>query len=391
MSRLLAPLARVRYRWTAGTGAWASGRQHWASLPGRRFTSVVARGGPLTIAYQGFPEGLTHALPYLIEQQSAVAGPVSTVESPAVTWGQVRGGLRPPRSDLVVIGCSNRRAGELPQRHAVLLPFRVHLLLDIVGDAEAMYQQVSGNERRQFAKLRRKYGWAADIGAGEDDLRFFYERMHLPTMALRHGGAARSTDWAVAQHALFRHGFLLFVNEGGKRVAGVLCRLEDSGRTMRMRLLGVLDGDETHYRSGAVKAVYYLAMEWAAGSGVSQIDFSGAEPFPGKGVFQFKRRFHPAVVHAADHFRDRRLYLRATADSPQLRDLLVATPMLTVDGSNRLVGTHFFDHSRPARTNVRCDGRGVHDTRLVDLDEFLAGLPAGAGQTPHAAERVISR
>ncbi|MFC9256466.1 GNAT family N-acetyltransferase [Amycolatopsis thailandensis] len=368
-------LARLRYQWTAGTGAWARGHRLWAGLPGRRFASALSTvpDRSLSLAYQGLPAGLTYILPYLTEQQSALAGRVSTVAGPAVTWRQLRHGS--PDADLVALGCSRRRALALPSAHSVLLPFRVHQLLDIVGDAEAMHKTVSANERRQFAKLRRKYEWTAELGTGEEDLRFFYERMHLPTMASRHGGSARSVDLDVATHELFHKGRLLFVTEGEKRVAGVLARLEDGGKVMRMRLLGVLDGDETHYRSGAVKAVYYLAMEWAAGNGVSRIDFSSADPYPGKGVFQFKRRFHPTLVHAENHYRDYRVHLRAKRDTPLVRDLLVATPMLTVDSADRLVAVHFFDGTRPAKENIRGDGPGVHATRLVDLDEFLAGLP----------------
>lgn len=376
-------LARIRYRWANGTGAWARGRQQSASAPGRRFPSTLCTDADrsLTIAYQGFPEGLTYVLPYLTEQQSALSGRLSTENLPPVGWRDMRrsGG---PDADLVVLGCSRRRALALPRSHSVLLPFHVHLQLDVTGDREATLKKVSANERRQFSKLRRAHGWAYEVGRTEADLRFFYERMHLPTMASRHGEAARSADWDVALHALFRQGLLLFVNEAGTRVAGVLCRLENGGTTMRMRLLGVLDGEETHYRSGAVKAVYYLAVEWAAENGVTRIDLSNSDPFPGKGVFQFKRRFHPTVVHAESHYGGRRAHLRVLRDTPLVRELLVATPMLTVDRSDRLVGTHFFDSARPARRDIRCDGPGVHDSREVDLDEFLSGLPVAPSPSP---------
>ncbi|MPZ85180.1 MAG: GNAT family N-acetyltransferase [Actinophytocola sp.] len=388
-SRISPTLAQVRYHWTNGTGAWATGRRLWASLPGRRFSSVRSTGADraLTIEYQGFPEGPTYALSYLAEQQAALCGPPSTVDGPPVTWRRMRGGLSAPDADLVLLGCARRRAFALPTAHAVVLPFNVHMVLDITGDAQAMYRTVSTNERRQFTKLRRTHQWTAEVGDSEADLEFFYERMHLPTMAVRHGEGARSADWKVALHALFHKGLLLFVNESDKRVAGVLCRLEDGHQTLRMRLLGVLDGDETHYRSGAVKAVYYLAMEWAAGNGVRRIDFSSADPFPGKGVFQFKRRFHPAVVLAGNHYGGRRVYLRAARDTPLIRDLLVATPMLTVDKSDQLVTTHFFDGTRPARTDIRCDGPGVHGARTVDLDEFLSGLPVVEDRADVNAER----
>lgn len=366
--------AWVRYRWTTGTGGWAGARERWAELPGRRFAHRVldAAEGRLSLAYQGFPEGTTYVLPYLRDQMAAQAGAVSATDRRPPTWRQMLRAAHRPTADLLVLGCSRERVRRLPAARSVVLPFRINMTLGI--DAEAVHRGVSGNERRQFAKLRRSHGWTCEAGTEPADLEFFYRRMHLPTMASRHGEEARSTDWDIARRALFRHGLVLFVREGDRRVAGVLARLEDGGRMLRMRLLGVLDGAGEHYRSGAVKAVYYLTMEWAAEHGVTRVDFSGGDPFPGKGVYQFKRRLHPTVSHPADHFRHRRVYLRATRDTPAVRDFLVATPLLTVDASERLVATHFFDGTRPLRSDIRADGPGVHGARAIDLDEFLTGV-----------------
>lgn len=361
---------RIRYRWDAGSGVWAGLHQRYSSLPGRAIVDQrsSASDGEISLRYQGFPEGLKYIVPYLLDQGGLAAGPATRTG-----WQAIRRGVGTPDADVLLVGCSRWRARRLPADRSLLLPFRVHLLLDVHHDVAAMYQRVSRRQRREFAATRRRHEWTSQISTDPDDLLFFYERMHLPAMDVRHGERARSVDWDVALHCLLRKGFLLFVTEGGKRVTGVLCRLDDHGRTLRMRLLGVLDGDETHYRSGAVKAVYYLTMEWAAANGVSLIDFAGADPFPGRGVFQFKSRFRPTTALPTDHHRDRRVYLRVVADTPAVRDFLVATPMLTVDESDRLVATYFRDPARPARTDIQAESAGVHSTRLIDLDEFLAG------------------
>jgi sugar phosphate isomerase/epimerase len=57
----------------------------------------------------------------------------------------------------------------------------------------------------------------------------------------------------------------------------------------------------------------------------------------------------------------------------------VATPLLTVDASDRLTAVHFCDSTRPAVRQVRGDGPGVHGSRTIDLDDFLSGLPVTAG------------
>ncbi|MEV7097648.1 GNAT family N-acetyltransferase [Amycolatopsis sp. NPDC051045] len=329
---------------------------------------LAAEDGSLSLRYQGFPEGLKYIVPYPGEQGDLVAEPARRTG-----WRTIRDGVAEPGADVLLVGCSTSRIRRLPPQRSLVLPFRVNLLLDVSDDIDAMYRRVSRRQRREFAASRRKHEWAGEISRDEADFAFFYERMHLPVMAVRHGGQTRSTDRDVALHCLLRKGFLLFVTEGEKRVAGVLCRLDDRGRTLRMRLLGVLDGDETHYRSGAVKAVYYLTMEWAAANGVSRIDFAGADPFPGRGVYQFKARFHPITTLPTDHYRERRVYVRIEADTPRVRDFLVATPMITVDGSGRLVATYFRDAVRRERTDIAAEGPGVHATRVLDLDEFLVG------------------
>ncbi|WP_405528533.1 GNAT family N-acetyltransferase [Streptomyces avidinii] len=365
--------AWARYQWTSGVGGWAEARSRWASRPGKRFTHHVLTSADdrLLLAYQGFPEGMTYILPYLRDQMAGEIGTVAGADEQLPTWRQMLRAAHRPEADILVLGCTRERARRLPPAMSVLLPFRINMTLDI--DADAVYSSVSANERRQFAALRRRHQWTCEIGTKVEDLKFFYERMHLPTMASRHGEEARSTDWNIARHALLRHGLVLFVREGDKRVAGVLARLEDGGRTLWMRLLGVLDGASVHYRSGAVKAVYYLTMEWAAEHGVTRVNFSGGDPFPGKGVFQFKRRLHPTITHPTDHFGKRRVYLRVARDSPAVRDFLAATPMLTVDDSDRIVATYFFDCARPIRSDIRADGPGVRGARAIDLDEFLTG------------------
>lgn len=380
--------ARARYHWTTGTGLLADVRHRWAMAPGRRFPHRVCVGAarPISLAYQGYPDGMTYVLPYLRQRLGEVAGGPRQVSGAPVTWREMRAAAYDGDTDLLVLGCSRGRAAALPASASVVLPFRIRLLLEVTGDVKAMHQRVTRDERRKFARARRAHGWTCTPGTGLADLEFFYRRMYLPTMDSRHGEEVRGVDWDVARHALFGNGVLLFVEQDGQRVAGVLCRLDedgvDGGATLRLRLLGALDGAEEHYRSGAVKAAYFLTMEWAAENGVTLLDFAGGDPFPGNGVFQFKRRFHPLVATPEDHFRDRRVYLRATRDTPAVRDFLAGTPMFTLDAADRLVATYFTDRDRPPRTDIRAEAPGVHGVRTVDLDRFLSGLPGAAHRTP---------
>jgi hypothetical protein len=368
-------LVRRRYDWTQGTGAWATWRGRWDSRPGRAYVRELRWPEPV-IAYHGLPEGPRYALPHLFGQHG---GDGHRRLAPA-RWPALAGAAH---ADLLIVGCSPRQARRLPADRSLILPFRINLVIDIDPDHDVMLRRVSGNERRQFAKLRRQFDWAWERSTSVADLAWFFERMHLPTMALRHGEVTRGCDYATAEECLFRRGHLFFVTEGDKRVAGVLCRVDERNRSMTMRLLGVLDGDETHYRSGAVKAVYYLAIEWACANGIRRLDLSGGEPFPGTGVFQFKRRFHPTVELPGDHFAGKRLWLGVQRDTPAVRDLLVSTPMFAITRDGGLEAVYFTDAERPPRTGVRAEAPGVSAVRTVDLDTFLApDAPSPARAAP---------
>jgi hypothetical protein len=206
--------------------------------------------------------------------------------------------------------------------------------------------------------------------------------MHRPTMARRHGPRTRTEPKAVAYECLFRRGPLFFVSEEGRRVAGVLCRWEPRTRTLTTRLLGVLDGDEAHYRSGAFKAAYHLLLEWACGAGVEHVDLHGTEALISKGIFQWKRKFHPRVVLPPNHFARKRVWLHAARDTPAVRRFLVANPVLAMLPQGGIEAVYFRDRERRPRTDLGCSCPGVLRQRELDLDAFLscdAGPRATAG------------
>lgn len=375
----------VRFSWNTSRAPWLAGLRHWAGgeLPARvRWVRSRTEPGRAEIAYAGLREGLTYVLPFLEERRG---GSRVVRDSGTVRWRSLLRSAPGVRADLLAVGCTTRRARRLPDRAAVLLPFRVHLELPISADPQARARQVSRKDRQHFARQRRRLDWAAELGTDRADFDDFYDRFHLPTMRSRHGDATRSLDRSTAFECVFRRGVLLFVTEHGERVAGLLCRIDDRSR-MTLRLAGVRDGAAEHYRSGVFMAGYLLLQEWAAGAGVERLDLSGCEPFLSKGIFQFKRKLHPEVVRPDNHFRDKRLWLGALRDTPGVRDFLVANPMVAEAGDGRFVATYFYDESREPCLGYRWQTPGIAGSRLVDLDAFLAGVPVAAASRPVPGE-----
>lgn len=370
---------RAHYAWAnSGDPRLLAARRWWEGRRRSRVAGLVSPGrdGTPTIAYAGAPEGVANVLAFLERQRDGADGPPAERIARDVTWSDLAAGTAFPEADLVAVGCDAGRAARLPAAAALVLPFRVHLVVEVDDDLAGMRRRISKREREDFNRSRREHDWTWERDDSPAAFEHFFERMHRPTMDERHGERQRTESAGVAYECLFRQGMLFFVGTGGRRVAGVLCRWDAASRTLTTRLLGVLDGDAEHYASGAFKAVYHLLLEWACANGVERIDYHGTEAFVSKGIYQWKRKFRPTVVLPPNHFAGKRLWLRAARDTGAVRDFLVANPTLAMAGDGGIEAVYFRDGARPARTGLSWECAGVTGAREIDLDEFLA--PAGA-------------
>ncbi|MFE7114593.1 hypothetical protein ACFU99_04115 [Streptomyces sp. NPDC057654] len=138
--------------------------------------------------------------------------------------------------------------------------------------------------------------------------------------------------------------------------------------------MGVEDGAERHYVSGAFKSIYHLLIGWAAENGVRRLDLQGTEPFLSKGTFQWKRRLGSRVIVPPNHFGDKRLWLQVCQDIPAVRDFLVVNPTLAKTADGLLEAIYFHDEQRPPQFDFSARTPGVDRARHVDLDEYLVPL-----------------
>ena len=339
----------------------------------RRFTSTVSTAGPdgPSIGYAGVRHGVV--IRQLLEQRREIGGAttVSRVEHP-VDRARLFTPGGPPDADLVAVSGTAAQIGALPRDHALVLPYRLHLAVDLAGDG-SWRRGVSKRERQWFTALRNSRAVTIEVATDEESFDFFYDRMHVPTMELRHGDRTRNETRERAHECLFRRGLLAFAVVDGQRTAGVLCHRGPDGSVLTVRLLGVLDGSQAHHDDGALKALYHLLLEWADDNGCARVDFGAVEAWISQGIFQWKRRFGPTATVAPNHTGRLRVWWRANRDTPAVRDFLVANPVfeLTDDGRPRAV--YFHDDDRPARYDLSHKCANDLEVRAVHLDRFLAG------------------
>ncbi len=316
------------------------------------------------------PHGIGKVQQTLEARREAAGAATTAIRQTTVRRAELFGGALPP-ADLVTVGCSAGQVSALPRRSALVLPFRMHFMVDLSGGRGEWRRAVSRRERQWFSARRNERDWALEVPTDEAAFWFFYRQMHLPTMRSRHGERTRSEPEDSALECLFRRGVLAFATVNGKRVAGVLCHRSRNGTTLTVRLLGVLDGAKEMYDIGALKAIYHLLLEWADGNGYRRLDLGGTEAWLSPGLYQWKRRFAPRVVLAPNHLGRLRVWFHARRDTAAVRDFLVANPVLEIVGNGEFGAVYFHDECRPARLDLAFACPNVREYRTVHLDDFL--------------------
>jgi hypothetical protein len=360
---------RAGFAWNQSTDPRLVALRHLVDTRLRPPVCTISHAGPEgpSVGYTGVFHGTRQILDQLEGLRDLSGIPTAGTDELVMRRADLWSGWVPP-ADLVAVGCSPAQARRLPGRSALLLPYRLHLVVDL---RDGWLDAVTKGERQWIRTRRRERDWRLCIATDDASFEHFYDRMHLPTMQVRHGRRTRSESRERARHCLFRTGVLAFAVVDGERVAGALCHRSRHGTTITLRLVGVLDGAREHYDAGALKILYHLLFGWAHASGIRHVDLGGMEAWISRGTFRWKRRFSPRLVLAPNHLGRLRVWWHARRDTPAVRDFLVANPVFEVVGDTGLRAVYFHDDERPARHDLGFSCVNVQQVRTIHLDEFL--------------------
>jgi hypothetical protein len=367
---------RLGYLWrNSGNPVLTRARTRWDTRGRAVFPCVSSDLGGMSVSYAGPREGLAYTLEFTELRRETEGGVGATRTSRALTGRDLLNPARLPDTDIVVVGTSAAEARRLPGAASLIVPMRVHFVVDFDADADAetMRRRISKRERWQFSRDQRSSDWRWTVVRDPSWFDVFYDGFYRPTMRMRHGERERTETKDAAYECLFRTGRMFALEQAGERIAGALCHWDSGTGVLTLRLLGVAGGSQEHFDSGAFKAVYHFLIGWAAENGVRRLDFQGTEPFLSKGTYQWKRRFGTRVILPPNHFGSKRLWLRVNRDTPAVRDFLAANPLLT-ESDGALEAVYFHDQTRPARVDYSAKSPGVGRLRHLDLDEFLSVL-----------------
>ncbi len=159
---------------------------------------------------------------------------------------------------------------------------------------EELVQSIWKDQRRNIKRVRSA-GFTIEFSKAPDDFAFFFEKMHAPSMTVRHGKNGIRFD-AENQARLARIGTLSFVClPDGKRISGSIGIIRNG--VWYSVANGFLDGDEQWLRAGALSATYLLSLQYAVEQRLRIYDVDNAYPFETNGLFLHKYQwgFHPEI------------------------------------------------------------------------------------------------
>jgi hypothetical protein len=262
------------------------------------------------------------------------------------------------------------------QRHmtgkmfSLVMPFRLNWVADRIESPETVVRTLSRGERAAFKSALKKRGYELTATTDEAAFEDFYTHMYLPTMRGRHGGRAKGETKETARECMFRRrGVLLLMRDpDGRTVAGALCRYDDGGRSLVLRLVGVRDADPSLYHDGSFKAMWVLVLQWASSQGLRSVDLQGTEPFVSNGNFQWKRRLGARVGPPRNFMSGHRIVLTLDSDGPAARSFLAAHPLVEITEAGVLGAVCFHDRDTPPLPPRNCAASGISTVRYLDLE-----------------------
>jgi hypothetical protein len=273
------------------------------------------------------------------------------------------GATRPPNeADLLVVEMPERLRQRYEHGFEYFIPCWVG---GEVAFAHAFERWQRSKNAKEDLRRMRKHEMTYEVTRNPAAFERFYTQMYLPYVYNIFGDHAflmsREEMVAAQDHAEL---FLLKVR--GEVVLGQIVVYEPN--RARAWSVGVKDGDRSHLKSGAMKALDYLLFQYLAEKGYQSVHMGASRPFLRDGALNYKKRLGMRLTD----YGSRGFAVRCRAESLGARAFLAGNPFIHVDG-RRLKGAVFADPaalgSEQARTEYRAqyEFAGVSETTLFSL------------------------
>ena len=227
--------------------------------------------------------------------------------------------------------------------------FRIPFWVDMEVPLPHLHRKEWKRQRKDVARRIRKNGLDYEISKDPEVFQDFLWNMHMPFITQRFEETALLPDARYLEGVFSRGGLILIkrgtdtnheedteegpeakkvtdANNGTDTVGGGL--FEYLPGMVRMRKVGVRDGDWEYVRQGVIGAVYYFLMMEMEEQGCGKISFGGTRPFLRDGVTSFKSSLNGRLASDSEAPGAVALWLTLRRDSPALRDFLAENPFI---------------------------------------------------------------
>lgn len=307
---------------------------------------------PVTFRYTGVPSGARYVQEFI--QDRLFAGAPVVVDVRQGTSACVDGlRARDESIGLQAITLHRDEISRLAGNGGVVLPLRVHMVVDATGTWEEVCARLSRREVRRYARWREDPRHTSRLSHDPEEYFWFYETMVAPSMASIYGARSRMLSASDGYRQAFKQGGLFLVEVDGEPVAGSVSEIDHDNGRITGRIIGVKDGDQFYRKNGTQNAVYHVILDWAWQHGFTLVDFGNSESFLSKGTFQYKMRFGTEVVLPPGGHSDVRTLLRWDPASCPVADFLVNNPVILADDRTGQLGAGYFRTAdRPPRRDI---------------------------------------
>ena len=174
--------------------------------------------------------------------------------------------------------------------------------------------------KKHLRKIR-KNGLEYEVSRDRNVFSDFYNYMYLPYITRVYGNCAilHSHEDMMSK---VPHSELLLVKKESNHIAGSVLIYENGG--VRIRELGVKDGNPEYVKAGAIAALYWYEILYLKEKGIGKVDLGGSRAWIGDGVLQFKKKWGMQLTRA----RSPVFLIRLLRQTEGMKAFLVHSPFI---------------------------------------------------------------
>ena len=188
----------------------------------------------------------------------------------------------------IFVNESNRASkGDLCRYNGFVIPEWLGGFVDLSLDLAA-HVKSNAAIRSNYKRIEKKR-YSYRVTRDPKWFDWFYDRMYRPYVEKRFRRATVIASRAAAKR-VFDSGELLFVDDHGRWVAGMIIGYYPDSGYPYLSKLGVLDGDRSHVSQGAISALYYYCIKYCQQKNLGKLAMGGTRPFLEDGVLRYKVR-----------------------------------------------------------------------------------------------------